>query len=230
MELWTALLLGLGGSLHCVGMCGPLVLALSGGHQSRLRFIAGRLTYNAGRVATYALLGGLFGLFGHAVRLAGWQQTLSVALGLALLAAALAPYAWRRRLDPTTPVARLVAALKSALGKLFQRQTFPALFGIGLLNGLLPCGFVYLALAAALTQDGPLAGLSYMALFGTGTVPALLAVALAAPLIGPHARRWSLRLLPAALLLVGILLITRGLALDIPFISPVLAHAAPPCH
>ena len=172
----TALVAGFATSLHCVGMCGPLVLALPGG-QTRQRFVVGRLLYSAGRLTTYAVLGGLFGLLGGAVHLAGWQQAVSILLGALLLATAAVwfgmPLLRRHLLEPTALLSRAVGLLKAHLGRLFGSQSLKALFGIGLLNGLLPCGFVYLALAASLTAAGPLQGAAYMALFGAGTVPAI---------------------------------------------------------
>ena len=233
MEAWTAFVLGLGGSLHCVGMCGPLVLALPGG-QTRQRFVVGRLLYSAGRLTTYAVLGGLFGLLGGAVHLAGWQQAVSILLGALLLATAAVwfgmPLLRRHLLEPTALLSRAVGLLKAHLGRLFGSQSLKALFGIGLLNGLLPCGFVYLALAASLTAAGPVQGAAYMALFGAGTVPALLAVGMARRFIGNGLKQWSLRLMPAGMAVVGVLLLVRGMALDIPYVSPVLGLAVKACH
>jgi uncharacterized protein len=233
MEIWTAFVLGLGGSLHCVSMCGPLVLALPGGQQRR-RFVLGRLLYSAGRLTTYAVLGGLFGLLGGAVHLAGWQQAVSLGLGILLLGAAglwLGRPLFRLTLKgPTAVLGRAIGTIKAQLGRLFGMQSLKALFAIGLLNGLLPCGFVYLALAASLTAAGPLEGMAYMALFGAGTVPALLAIGLARQWIGDALKQWSLRLMPAGMALVGALLLVRGMALDIPYLSPVLGLAVKACH
>ena len=114
MELWTAVVVGLGGSLHCVGMCGPLALALAGGDRGGLRFIGGRLLYNSGRMVTYVLLGGLFGLLGGVLQLAGWQQGLSIAVGgIIMLGAVLGLL--HRRLPLASMPARGVAVIKRAL-------------------------------------------------------------------------------------------------------------------
>lgn len=83
MELWTAFLLGLVGSAHCAGMCGPLALALPATGNTRGTFLAGRLLYNAGRLVTYAALGAAFGLLGQTFALAGFQRWIS------------SPLAWR---------------------------------------------------------------------------------------------------------------------------------------
>jgi len=222
MEIWTAFLIGLGGSFHCVGMCGPLALALPGGGAARLPLLIGRLLYNAGRVITYALLGGLFGLVGGMVQMAGLQQTLSVVMGAAIILAGLAPLLGRRVPLSGAFLVRAVAALKNALSRLFRSGDRSSLLLIGLLNGLLPCGFVYLGLAGSLTTGSVAGGMAYMALFGLGTVPLMLAVSLSGQLVSLDARQWARRLLPVGMLLLGTLFVLRGLGLGIPYVSPAL--------
>lgn len=218
MEIWTAFLLGLGGSLHCIGMCGPLALALPGGKGPH--YLLGRLAYNGGRVLTYACLGGIFGFLGERIELAGLQQGLSIALGLLLIAATLAPGSWRQALLSTALIAAPLRALKNTLAHLFSRKSLALFLPIGLLNGLLPCGMVYLALAAATATGTPTGGMAYMAAFGAGTLPLMLLTSLAGGLAGPSLRRLSHRLVPAAAITLGALFVLRGLALDIPLLSP----------
>lgn len=222
MEIWTAFLIGLGGSLHCVGMCGPLALALPGGGADRWRLVTGRLLYNGGRVVTYALLGGIFGLVGGMVRMAGLQQTLSIALGAAIILAGLVPLLGRRVVLPGAFLGRGVAALKGSLSRLFQSRNRSSLLFIGLLNGLLPCGFVYLGLAGSLTTGSVAGGMAYMALFGLGTAPLMLAVSLSGQLVSVDVRQWARRLLPVGMLVLGTLFVLRGLGLGIPYVSPIL--------
>ncbi len=225
MELWTAALVGLGGSLHCVGMCGPLALALAGGDKGGARFIAGRLLYNGGRIVTYVLLGGLFGLLGGVLQLAGWQQGLSIAAGGVIMLSAVLGLL-HRRLPLASVPARGVAAVKRGLGALLRQQSLAGLFLVGLLNGLLPCGFVYLALAGSLTMGRPVEGMAYMALFGAGTVPLMLSTALFGRLLlRPSLRLFAGRALPVGTFALGALFVLRGLGLGIPYVSPIL-HAA----
>ncbi len=223
--LWTALLLGLAGSLHCAGMCGPLALALPAGAGGRGQFVAGRLAYHGGRVITYALLGAALGLAGRSLALAGVQRGVSVAAGLLLIAGVwLLP-----RAGGAGAAVRGGGGLQRAPGGLLRRPGLPSLGLLGLLNGLLPCGLVYAAGAASLAAGGAGAGALYMAVFGLGTVPMMLALGLGGRALPVT---WRLRLttaVPAVVSLVGGLLVLRGLALGIPWLSPAAAGACPHC-
>jgi uncharacterized protein len=227
MEIWTAFLLGLVGSAHCAGMCGPLALALPGSGGAPSSFFAGRLLYNAGRVCTYMLLGACFGLLGKAFVIAGLQRWLSVTAGAAILLFLVAP-------SPTGSggwPGKAVNALKTRLGRLFSRGAMRALFVIGLLNGLLPCGLVYAACGAAMAAGDAFSGACYMAAFGLGTAPMMLAVSLSGAKLQLALRLKLLRLIPFALALTGSLLVLRGLGLGIPWVSPDLpAHPAADVH
>ncbi len=229
MQLWTALLLGFVGSAHCAGMCGPLALALPRGSGGQSNFFAGRALYNFGRIVTYALLGAIFGLLGQGVALAGVQRWVSLGLGAAiLLGLFLSP-----RIANRIPIARGVNWLKASLGKLLQRRALPALFGIGLLNGLLPCGLVYVAVAAATATGHILSGLQYMVAFGLGTVPLMLVISLVGTKLQFALRFRVQRLIPVSLAIVGLLLMLRGMALGIPYVSPKLPaqpSATVTCH
>ena len=222
-------MIGFAGSLHCAGMCGPLVLALPalpgrGGAQ-----FAGKVAYNLGRIGTYAILGLLFGLFGQMLGLAGLQRWVSLAAGAAILLSLLAlPLR-----SATNLIARPVNVLKLALGKLLKARSLPAQFGFGALNGLLPCGLVYVAAAASAATGTALGGLQYMALFGLGTLPMMLGIALAGQRLQLALRFKLQRLLPVSLAIVGTLLLLRGMALGIPYLSPHLPaqpDAASCCH
>jgi len=226
MDLWTAFLLGLVGSLHCAGMCGPLALALPIAGHTTSSFLAGRLAYNAGRIVTYCVMGLVFGLLGQTLLLAGVQRWVSIALGIALLAGLLAS----RQLAAWLPIAKLVGYLKSAMSTLLRRRSFQALAVLGLLNGLLPCGLVYVACAGATATGDILSGSAYMAAFGAGTVPMMLAISLSGRLVPPSLRLALSKAVPVSVCLVAALLILRGLSLGIPFISPDLSSGNSCCH
>jgi sulfite exporter TauE/SafE len=228
MIIWTAFLLGLVGSLHCAGMCGPLALALPVTGRGRATFLAGRAVYNLGRIVTYGVLGALFGLAGQTFALAGLQRWVSLAAGIIILIALIAS----SRLALAVPAVKAVAWLKSGLGSLLRRRGLSSLFLVGALNGLLPCGLVYVAGAGAATSGGLLTGIEFMVAFGLGTVPMMLGLAVIGNTLRP-ARRFKLqKLIPICAALVGVLLILRGLALGIPYLSPELAagHVPNPCH
>jgi sulfite exporter TauE/SafE len=218
MLLWTAFLLGFVGSAHCAGMCGPLTLALPRGGGGAGLFFVGRMLYNFGRIVTYAAMGAVFGLLGQGVALAGVQRWVSLGLGSAIILGLFFVPRFANRI----PVAGGVNWLKASLGKLLQRRALPALFGIGLLNGLLPCGLVYVACAAATATGQVLAGIQYMIAFGLGTLPLMLAISLLGTKLQFALRFRVQRLIPASLLLVGLLLFLRGMALGIPYVSPKL--------
>jgi sulfite exporter TauE/SafE len=219
MLLLTAFLLGLVGSLHCAGMCGPLALALPMAGNSTPAFVLGRAAYNLGRIITYCLLGVVFGLAGKTLLLAGVQRWASIALGVALLAGLFTS----RKLAVWRPVTLLVERLKSSMSVLLRRRSLVSLAILGLLNGLLPCGMVYVACAGAIATGGLLSGAGYMAAFGAGTVPMMLAISLSGRLV-PLALRLKLRkAIPVTVVLLATLLIVRGMSLSIPYLSPDLS-------
>jgi hypothetical protein len=220
-DLWTALLLGLAGSAHCAGMCGPLVLALPSTQAQPLAHLIGRVLYNLGRVLTYGLLGVVFGLLGQTLAMAGVQRWVSLGLGLAILAGLI----FSRTPVFRLPVAGTVSWLKTALGFFLRKRGQGALLALGFLNGLLPCGLVYAACAGAAATGGVLTGVQYMLVFGLGTVPMMLALGLAGTALHGTLRQKFQKLIPASLMLLAALLILRGLSLGIPYLSPDLSGA-----
>lgn len=225
MELWTAFLLGLLGSAHCAGMCGPLALALPGAGNSWQALLAGRVGYNAGRIVTYTIMGALFGLLGRGFELAGIQRWVSLSLGVIILTSLFVS----TRLTLGVPATKAVGWLKGAFGILLQRRTVGSLLLIGMLNGLLPCGLVYVACAGA-TSTGSLAGGTvYMVAFGIGTVPMMLGLGLAGAKVQFRLRLRLQKLIPVSLAIVGCLLLLRGMALGIPYISPDLTASGASC-
>lgn len=219
------MLLGLLGSLHCAGMCGPLALAVPVVGAGRAAMGRSRLVYNAGRLVTYAALGLLFGGCGQALTLAGWQR------GLSLLAGGLILGGWliAARLPARLSLTRGVASLKAALGWMLRKRSMPALFGLGLLNGLLPCGLVYVAGAAAGATGTAAGGAVFMGAFGLGTLPVMLGVGLAGTTLPDWLRIRFQGWIPAGVAMVGGLLLLRGMALGIPVLSPSATGACPAC-
>ncbi|MCB2229619.1 sulfite exporter TauE/SafE family protein [bacterium] len=220
MELWTALVIGLAGSLHCIGMCGPIVLALPSGRRSAFWTVIGRLAYNFGRVVTYAFLGLLCGFVGRTVSMAGYQQMLSIVLGVLLLLAVLLPSRYGKYITGAPLHGEILALFRRFWSALQKRSSVPSLFGIGILNGFLPCGLVYVALAGSLATAAPLKSAVYMAMFGLGTVPVMLATAIFGNFAGLAVKRRLYKLLPVGVVVLAAVLILRGLSLGIPLISP----------
>ena len=187
---------------------------------------AGRLAYNLGRAITYCLLGLVFGLLGKTLWMAGLQRWVSIALGVLLLLGLLTS----RRLALTQPITRFVQHLKSGMSTLLHRRSVTALAALGLLNGLLPCGLVYIAGAGATATGGIVSGMAYMAAFGAGTVPMMLAISLSGRLVPLNWRLKLAKAIPVSVLLLATLLILRGLSLGIPYLSPDLSAQGACCH
>jgi sulfite exporter TauE/SafE len=225
MIFWTAIILGLAGSLHCAGMCGPLALAVPVVSTTRAEFIAGRLAYNFGRMLTYCVLGVVFGLVGRTLVLAGVQRWASIALGIALLLGLISS----RKLAVWQPVTALIGRLKSSMAALLNQRSHIAVMSLGFLNGFLPCGLVYVACAGASTAGSVASGMLYMAAFGLGTFPMMLGIGLSGQLMPTGVRLQLRKAIPVCVFLLGSLLILRGLSLGIPYLSPDLSSGTPPC-
>lgn len=227
MDLITPLTIGLIGSFHCIGMCGPIVVALPLKKHNLAAKIAGTLLYNSGRVITYSILGILFGLLGRGIHMAGFQQWTSILLGIAMIISVLFPFFFREKISLGNLFSGFAARLILRLKKLFTDRSYSSLLMIGILNGLLPCGLVYVAIAGAINSGTVLSGSLFMMLFGIGTIPLLLIATLASDAIGQRLRSKMQRVVPYFVFFLGVLFILRGLSLGIPYISPTSEKLAP---
>lgn len=219
---WLAFTTGIIGSLHCLGMCGPIALGLPGNTQNKAVFIWQRLQYNIGRVFTYGVLGAVMGLPGQWINTGHWQQGLSIAAGAALLLWFFAGLFQKKN----NLFGGFYSRVAIGLQKAFARTGIWQWLSIGVINGLLPCGLVYVALAGAFASGGLLQAMLFMLFFGLGTIPMMLAIGLSTAFTGIKFRSKLKRVLPATTLVVGLLLIVRGLNLGIPYISPQLKQQA----
>jgi uncharacterized protein len=222
--LWAGFLFGILGSFHCVGMCGPIALALPVGRGSGWSFVAGRFLYNAGRVLTYSALGALAGIFGKSLQLAGFQQTLSVVSGVLILLMVVVPTTFSQKFRRVTGLEKGLGKINQAMAGLFRRKSLASLGMVGMLNGLLPCGFVYLALAGAISMASVPGAMGYMFLFGLGTFPLMFILSLSGKFMQPKIRYFFNRSVPYAATFMAVLFILRGLNLGIPYVSPAMAH------
>jgi sulfite exporter TauE/SafE len=217
-DLQVAFFIGLFGSVHCVGMCGPLVMALPVNKAGTAWLIFDKLVYQFGRIISYTLLGIIIGLIGKQVWLLGIQQSVSIITGILIIAAAFTRLLkWRffiqKNGGPTAFINRsLVYALQHKWGHLF----------IGMLNGLLPCGFVYLALVGAVNTPSVLSSAKYMFWFGMGTLPLMFIAAVGSGFITLNVRRKLNNIIPYFMLCLGIWFVMRGLSLNIAYLSPTI--------
>ncbi|MEJ2195644.1 MAG: sulfite exporter TauE/SafE family protein [Ignavibacteriaceae bacterium] len=221
-EILTAFFVGLFGSLHCIGMCGPIAIALPVPDSTNVSFFFGRLLYNLGRVVSYMLLGALFGLVGQRIALAGAQQFVSIALGVIILISVLLPQKQKNYIIQLSLVQKVVQPLKANIGMLFRKGTFSSMFSIGILNGFLPCGFVYIGLAGAITSGDAISGAAVMFLFGVGTIPAMFMATVFGKYINIGIRTKLRKATPYFAMILAILFILRGMNLGIRYISPKL--------
>lgn len=228
--IFTAITLGFLGSFHCVGMCGPIALALPLKRDSVTSKISGAILYNVGRMLTYALLGLLFGLVGQSFVIAGYQQALSITIGVAILLLVLFSSKISGKFKTTAFIYSAIGQLKQKLSSLFKKSSYSSLFFIGILNGLLPCGLVYLGIAGAIATGNGLQGSLFMAIFGLGTLPAMLALALLGNAISVNFRNKINKVIPVFVVSMALLLILRGMNLGIPYISPEMSSTKPVCH
>ena len=223
MEIWTAFLFGFLGSFHCVGMCGPIVLALPSQQPTKLTYFLSRIVYNFGRVITYSLMGIIIGFIGQSISLAGYQNYLSVSMGILILIMVLIPTGYLNKVFPFVPFDKFTSIIKKYWGRLFGKSKISSLFLIGILNGFLPCGFVYIALAGAASTGSVFNSWLYMVLFGIGTIPILLVTSFAGKLISTNLKATFNKLIPIGGIVLAVLIILRGLSLGIPYISPKIS-------
>lgn len=213
-------LIGFLGSFHCVGMCGPIALALPIGKGTNIQLIISRLLYNFGRIVTYSFFGAVFGLFGKGIALAGLQRYASIALGASILVYYLLPGKYKGKLSVTKPYMLIGGFVKKSFKTLTKSGSPLSLFLFGIVNGFLPCGFVYVALAGAITTGSFISGAAFMALFGLGTAPIMLATSLVGKFVTGGVRSKINKLIPVFAIILAIIFILRGLSLGIPFLSP----------
>jgi sulfite exporter TauE/SafE len=210
----AAFILGLSNSLHCLGMCGPLHLAANSATQSSKISFAHAGMYHAGRIFTYAMLGLMFGILGIGLKLTGIQQNVSIIGGFIIILFVLAGYN-KIELKLFGPYKKLFG---SALARFHQQKTIYTKLGAGIINGFLPCGLVYIAIIGSLVMDEAWQSAMFMILFGLGTLPVFTILTALPTKVLKHASFKNISSIAGIIL--GILLIIRGLGLGIPYISP----------
>lgn len=216
--LGIGFLMGILGSAHCIGMCGPLVMSLPiSQNNQNLKWVS-FLLYHVGKILSYSLLGVLVGIFGKQLFFLVAQQQISIIMGLMMLFYVLWVFYLQKKLHFNKRIVLFQGPILLALGSLFKSKSFFATLLIGLLNGLLPCGMVYLALGSAIASGSVIGGGLFMMFFGLGTIPALMLVGLGGQIFGFKyvLQKW----MPFMIATMGIVLILRGMNLGIPFLSP----------
>ncbi|WP_125719547.1 sulfite exporter TauE/SafE family protein [Flavobacterium ustbae] len=232
--LFSAFFLGLISSLHCVGMCGPIAMMLPVDRQNEAKKVTQIMTYHFGRLAAYSIIGLIFGLLGRGFFLAGLQQKMSIIIGVIMIIVVLIPEKKFAQYNFSKPVYKIISKIKTNLGGQFKKKSYKSLFTIGLLNGFLPCGMVYVALFGAIAMQSASYGILYMFLFGIGTIPLMTFVVYVNTLLRLPFRNKIQKAIPYVAVIIGVLFILRGLGLGIPYISPsnmsLFVQQTPNCH
>ncbi|CAH8291205.1 hypothetical protein EV196_10797 [Mariniflexile fucanivorans] len=218
--LISAFVLGLLGSFHCVGMCGPIAFMLPVDRTNVYKKATQIALYHVGRLLAYSLIGLVFGLIGKSLFLFGFQQQLSIVIGVLMILFVIIPQHKLNQYNASKPIYKLISKVKSALGSALKKKTADTFLTIGFLNGFLPCGLVYVAVFAAIASGNALNGSIYMAVFGLGTIPLMTTAIYLSNFLKGSARQKIQKAIPVFVVIIGVLFILRGLGLGIPYISP----------
>jgi hypothetical protein len=198
--------------------------------ETRRKMLGRALIYQSGRISAYAGLGLFFGLAGKGLAMAGFQQALSLIAGVSMILAAFYAYHWERAAMKIPGLRQATQYVKKQLGYLINKDSIAASWSMGLLNGFLPCGLVYAALAGAIASATPWLGAAFMMVFGLGTIPLLLFTMTAGKSISIQLRKKFQIIQPMLLAITGILLISRGLHLDLSLFESAVPPAQLDCH
>tara|TARA_R110002111_G_scaffold99207_5_gene153358 strand:- start:5658 stop:6359 length:702 start_codon:yes stop_codon:yes gene_type:complete len=232
--LFSAFILGLLGSLHCVGMCGPIAFMLPVDRSNSFKKVSQIAIYHFGRLLSYSLIGLVFGLLGKSFYLFGIQQQLSIIIGILMIIIVILPHKVIGKYNLSKPLYRIISKVKSSLGKALKKKTADTFLTIGFLNGFLPCGLVYMAVFGSIATGSLLEGSLYMILFGLGTIPLMTTAIYLGKFLNSTIKQRIQKAIPVFVVIIGVLFILRGLGLGIPYISPApiveTATSAIECH
>lgn len=218
--LYAALILGLLGSFHCVGMCGPVAFLLPLDRTNKTKRIFEIISYHFGRLFTYGALGLVFGLLGKRLHLFGMQQQLSIIIGVLMIVVILIPNKIFNRYNFSQPIYKWVSKLKGKIGLQLKKKDPGTFFTLGFFNGLLPCGLVYMAVFGAVGAGSMWQGSLYMIFFGLGTIPLMTGAIYIGNFLKGNIKKRIVKLVPVFVVIIGLLFILRGLGLGIKYISP----------
>ncbi len=224
MLVLSAIVFGFLGSLHCLGMCGPIAFLLPLDKHSTTRKIGQLSLYHFGRLLAYGIIGLLFGFLGKGMALFGFQQKLSILVGVVMILIVLLPKQYSQGNKLTAPLYQIIGKVKSRLGKELKKKSNDTFLTIGFLNGFLPCGLVYMATLGAVAMGNEFMAGLYMVLFGIGTIPLMTAVIFSSRWLKGPTKLKVKKAIPIFVVLVALLFIVRGMGLGIPYVSPKMTQ------
>ncbi|WP_460219641.1 sulfite exporter TauE/SafE family protein [Psychroserpens sp. MEBiC05023] len=232
--LWSALIFGLLGSFHCVGMCGPIAFMLPVDRNNSTKKVFQIVAYHFGRLMAYAIIGLIFGLVGKGLYIFGVQQQLSIVIGILMIAIVFIPIQTFNKYNFSKPIYKLISKVKSSLGQALKKKTADTFLTIGFLNGFLPCGLVYMAVIASIATQHVAHSSLYMILFGLGTIPLMTTAIYLGKFLNSTLKQRIQKAIPVVIVIIGLLFIVRGLGLGIPYLSPApvaeMASSTIDCH
>jgi len=211
---YLAFFTGIFGSFHCVAMCGPLLAAMPYVGHSAWKVLFQIIIYQIGRILMYGLLGMAAGFIGSGFNFIGLQQTLSAVTGIALILIGLSHFGTIKMAKPTIGSTMFYRTIVRLLGQYINKPLGG--FAAGAINGLLPCGIIYIALGQAINLPEAWQASEFMLIFGLGTTPLLLITAMF-PVVFRKTRLY-MGFLPILFLLSGSILLARGLNVNIPYV------------
>jgi sulfite exporter TauE/SafE len=228
----SGLALGAISSFHCIGMCGAIAFSIPTHHLSSFKKAIAILLYNFGRVTTYSIIGLLFGLLGRQISMAGFQQWFSIVAGIVILMIVIQAYL-KKPVFHLPGYNKALSVITKIISKFINKPSLKSIYLLGMANGLLPCGLVYLAVTGALAAGTIEGATIFMVAFGLGTLPAMFLLSYFKFIISLSVRNLIKRSVPYVVAGMAVLLILRGMGLGINFVSPILPTAnanGVPCH
>lgn len=223
-NLLEIFLIGLLGSMHCIGMCGGFVAMYSLKKPMTQPSLPYHVLYNLGRIATYSFLGGVLGYLGSFAAYAGEHRgipgavLLIAGIFMALMGLNIAGVLGRKGLFEESGITG-TSVFRSALHRILALDSVWGAFLLGLLLGFLPCGLLYPILMSAAASGGFASGMIIMAVFGLSTLPALTGLGFLVTRLQPHIKRTLYRVAAVFIILLGLRMFLRGLSYNglIPF-------------
>lgn len=212
MYLWISFIFGLVGSGHCMGMCGPIAISLPyrSGLQTKEETFIKVISYNLGRILVYMLMGAIFGIIGKGFFTIGIQRWTLIVVAFILLFVALFSIDVEYEVLKIGFVRKFNDKLKVQLSRIIQKASGSSFFYIGILNGFLPCGLVYMALVSAISLGSVYKAVLYMMFFGLGTIPVMVALGLSGNILGSQFKKVLRKLYPVVMVLLALFLLYRA--------------------
>lgn len=227
IEIVLGFSLGLVSSLHCVGMCGPLILSIPAPKFTIHNFLYNKsiynpIAYNIGRILTYVFIGIVIGLFGELVKITFLHQQISIFAGGLMLLTGVATKFEANNIIKSKFINKIFSILKAQISSLLKTQNTSKMFLLGILNGFLPCGMVYMAILSSLAWGNINSTIIYVASFGLGTSPLLISLFFFSGFLSNKLRLKSQKIIPIITIMIGLIVVFRGMGLGIPYLSPDL--------